>query len=146
MCQLWAAVRCGYGASITEDNSRADAQFLRNALKGEDIVMKSAGTQLRTYCYLADCISGLLFILLCGQSGEAYNIANRDSVVTIRQYAQVLEFLFVLKIHPIRKRPVILPAAGLCWMAVSSRSLGGSLFGRYRMDCRRLSGFPKRSD
>lgn len=79
-----------YGASITEDNSRADAQFLRNALKGEDIVMKSAGTQLRTYCYLADCISGLLFILLCGQSGEAYNIANRDSVVTIRQYAQVL--------------------------------------------------------
>ena len=79
-----------YGASITEDNSRADAQFLRNVLRGEDIVMKSAGTQLRTYCYLADCITGLLFILLLGEKGEAYNIANRHSIVSIREYAGTL--------------------------------------------------------
>ncbi len=79
-----------YGAGITEDNSRADAQFLRNVLKGEDIVMKSDGAQKRTYCYVADCATALLYVLLCGESGEAYNIANKDSIVTIREYAQIL--------------------------------------------------------
>lgn len=79
-----------YGATITDTNSRADAQFLRKALKQEDIVMKSSGAQRRTYCYVADCVSGLLTILLSGTDGEVYNIANPDSIVSVREYAQTL--------------------------------------------------------
>lgn len=79
-----------YGATITGTNSRADAQFLRNALNGEDIVMKSEGLQRRTYCYVADCVCGLLKILLEGKDGEFYNIANPNSIVSVREYAQTL--------------------------------------------------------
>ena len=79
-----------YGHTITDDNSRADAQFLRNALLGKDIAMKSKGTQRRTYCYVADAVSALLFILLNGVKSEVYNIANPHSIVTIAQYAQIL--------------------------------------------------------
>ncbi len=79
-----------YGAGVTSDNSRADAQFLRKVINHEDIVLKSTGTQKRSYCYISDCVSALLNILLLGLSGEAYNIANKNSVVTIKEYAQTL--------------------------------------------------------
>ena len=76
-----------YGPGITDTDSRASAQFTRNVLAGEDIVMKSAGTQLRSYCYSLDCASAILTILTDGASGEAYNISNPASVVTIREVA-----------------------------------------------------------
>lgn len=79
-----------YGPTITEDNSRADAQFLRNALNKENIVLKSKGKQKRTYCYVADAVSALLFILLNGKNIEVYNIANPHSIVSVAQYAQNL--------------------------------------------------------
>jgi len=79
-----------YGPTITPDNSRADAQFLRKVMGGEDIVLKSTGTQLRSYCYVADAVSALLTILLKGRCGEAYNVASRSSTHTIREYAEAL--------------------------------------------------------
>ena len=79
-----------YGPSITNSNSRADAQFLRNAIDKEDIVLKSKGSQRRTYCYVADCVSALLTVLLKGQSPEVYNVANKNSIVSVAEYAQIL--------------------------------------------------------
>ncbi len=79
-----------YGPTITPDNSRADAQFLRKALAGEDIVMKSTGSQLRSYCYVTDAACAILTLLLRGETGLAYNVANRDSNHTIREYAETL--------------------------------------------------------
>lgn len=77
-----------YGPTATPADNRASSQFPRDVLEGKDIVMKSAGTQLRSYCYVLDCASAILAVLLNGQCGRAYNISNPDSVVTIRQMAQ----------------------------------------------------------
>jgi nucleoside-diphosphate-sugar epimerase len=79
-----------YGAVITEDNSRADAQFLRNAINHQDIVMKSSGNQIRSYCYVLDAALALLTILLEGACGEAYNIANCNSNVSIYEFAATI--------------------------------------------------------
>lgn len=79
-----------YGPSLSPTNSRADAQFLRNALRGEDIVMKSDGAQVRSWCYVADAVNGLLTLLDRGLPGAAYNVSNRDAVASIREYAQTL--------------------------------------------------------
>ena len=79
-----------YGPTITKTNSRADAQFLRNALNKADIVMKSEGLQKRTYCYVADCVCALLFIIAKGEDANVYNIANPNSIVSVREYAQTL--------------------------------------------------------
>lgn len=79
-----------YGPNFTETDNRVYAQFIRNILKGEDIVMKSTGEQIRSWCYVVDCVSALLFILLKGVSGEAYNIADSDSVLSIKQLADML--------------------------------------------------------
>lgn len=98
MCSCYAAeysvdsviVRPGhiYGPTMTREDSRAYAQFARNALENQDIIMKSEGKQLRSYCYVFDCVSAILSVLLVGKSGEAYNISNKDSVVSIRELAE----------------------------------------------------------
>lgn len=77
-----------YGSTMTARDTRATAQFARDVLDSKDIVMKSAGTQLRSYCYAPDCASAIITVLLKGNAGEAYNISNRNSVVSIRQIAE----------------------------------------------------------
>jgi nucleoside-diphosphate-sugar epimerase len=79
-----------YGPTITDSDSRATAQFFRNALHGEDIVLKSAGTQLRSYCYAADCASAIMTVLACGESGQAYNSANPEDKITIAGLAETI--------------------------------------------------------
>jgi nucleoside-diphosphate-sugar epimerase len=79
-----------YGPHFTESDNRVYAQFIRNILRGEDIVMKSTGEQFRSWCYSVDCVTALLYVLLKGTSGEAYNIADPTSVLTIRQLAEMV--------------------------------------------------------
>ena len=79
-----------YGPNFTESDNRVYAQFIRNILKGENIIMKSSGEQIRSWCYSVDCAAALLFILLKGESGNAYNIADSDSIQTIKQLAEML--------------------------------------------------------
>lgn len=79
-----------YGPNFTETDNRVYAQFIRNILNGEDIILKSTGEQSRSWCYVVDCVSALFYILLMGSSGEAYNIADSSSVLTIRQLADML--------------------------------------------------------
>lgn len=79
-----------YGPTMTISDSRAASEFIRMAACGKDIVMKSAGIQLRSYCYVVDCVSAILTVLLNGKIGEAYNISNPASVVTIRNFAECL--------------------------------------------------------
>ena len=79
-----------YGPHFTESDNRVYAQFIRNVINGDDIVMKSAGSQYRSWCYVEDCVSALLYILLKGKRGEAYNIADKSSVVSIRELAEMI--------------------------------------------------------
>lgn len=77
-----------YGPHMTATDNRAHAQFFRNALKGENIVLKSSGTQVRSYNYVADCVAALFSVLMQGSSGEAYNLANPQSTLTIADLAE----------------------------------------------------------
>ena len=79
-----------YGPGFTANDNRVYAQFIRNVLRGEDIVMKSTGEQMRSWCYVEDCVTALLLILEKGVSGEAYNIADENSVVSIRDLAEMI--------------------------------------------------------
>ena len=87
-----------YGPAITPKNSRADAQFLRKALAGEDIILKSPGAQVRSYCYAADATAALITLMLKGKPAQAYNVANPDCAVSIREYAETLAALAGVKL------------------------------------------------
>ena len=79
-----------YGPKFTESDTRAYAQFLRNVISGKNIVLKSTGSQMRSWCYVVDCASAILFVTLLGQNGEAYNIADRNSNLSIKEFAQAI--------------------------------------------------------
>lgn len=79
-----------YGPHFTDYDTRAYAQFVRNARNHEDIVLKSRGEQYRSWLYVKDCASAILTILLKGQNGEAYNVADVNSCVTIRELAEAI--------------------------------------------------------
>lgn len=79
-----------YGPTMLKTDSKAISQFIKNALNKEDIVLKSKGFQYYSYTYVADAVSGLLTIMLKGQNGEAYNIADQKSNITLKDLAEIL--------------------------------------------------------
>lgn len=79
-----------YGPTLLKSDTKAMSQFLQKALKGEDIVLKSAGTQYYSYTYVADAVSGLLTVLLKGMTGEAYNIADEASDIRLKDLANFI--------------------------------------------------------
>lgn len=79
-----------YGPTLQMTDTKALSQFIKKGLAKENIVLKSAGTQYYSYCYTADSVSGLLTILLKGESGEAYNIADEKSDIMLKDLAQLV--------------------------------------------------------
>ncbi|MCR4796208.1 MAG: NAD-dependent epimerase/dehydratase family protein [Ruminococcus sp.] len=79
-----------YGPTATPGDKRASSQFFRDVIGGSDIIMKSAGSQLRSYCYVVDCASAILTVMLNGKVCFPYNIANTDSNITIRELAETI--------------------------------------------------------
>ena len=76
-----------YGPTVILGDSKAPTQFIMNAVRGENIVLKSAGTQEFSYGYVGDCAMAMLYILEKGDKGEAYNIADPKSRVLLRDFA-----------------------------------------------------------
>lgn len=87
-----------YGPHFTERDNRAYAQFLSRAKEGKDILLKSSGSQMRSWCYVEDCATALLSLLKEGKSGEAYNIADPSSQATVRQLAETIASLAGVKV------------------------------------------------
>lgn len=79
-----------YGPTMLESDTKAISQFIKKAVQGEDIVLKSEGNQYYSYTYVADAVSGLLTVLLKGKSGEAYNIADISSDIRLKDLASIL--------------------------------------------------------
>ena len=79
-----------FGPGFTDSDSRASAQFFRDAMAGKDIVLQSSGTQHRTFTYIDDCVSGMLAVASRGVTGEAYNISNASNNVMFRDFAQAV--------------------------------------------------------
>lgn len=79
-----------FGPGFTDSDSRASAQFFRDAMAGQDIVLQSSGLQHRTFTYIDDCVSGILAVASRGMTGEAYNISNANNNVMFREFAQAV--------------------------------------------------------
>lgn len=79
-----------YGPTMLLSDTKAISQFIKKCMANEDIVLKSSGTQFYSYTYMADAASGLLWGMLTGKRGEAYNIAEEHSDITLKDLASVL--------------------------------------------------------
>lgn len=87
-----------YGPTILSTDTKAISQFFNNALRGEDIILKSEGGQYYSYQYVADSVSGLITVLLKGACGEAYNIADKSGDIMLRELAKLIAGLVRRKV------------------------------------------------
>ena len=79
-----------YGPTLRITDTKALSQFISKALVGENIVLKSEGKQYYSYLHVRDAVSGILTILLKGDAGEAYNIADEASDIHLKDLAGVI--------------------------------------------------------
>lgn len=79
-----------FGAGVAYDDGRVFAEFARCAIEKKDIVLHTAGKTVRSYCYTKDAAAAMLFILLKGETGTAYNVTNMDTKMSIAEMAQLV--------------------------------------------------------
>lgn len=83
-----------FGAGVSTQDNRVFAQFARSVIHNEDIILHTTGELSRCYCYTTDAISAMLYILLKGEDGTAYNVANEATYISIRQMAELVAETF----------------------------------------------------
>ena len=79
-----------YGPTMSESDSKAIAQFIKKAVNKENIILKSKGEQFFSYTYVSDAVTALLYILLHGENGEAYNVSGDNSDIALKDLTETL--------------------------------------------------------
>lgn len=78
-----------YGPGMSIYDGRVQADFLKNIVHNENIVLKSMGTAVRTYTYISDATEAMFRILL-DSDDIVYNIGNESCKVSIRELAEIM--------------------------------------------------------
>lgn len=79
-----------YGPGMRIDDQRLPADFAKQVLAGEDIVILSDGTPTRTFCYVSDAVSGYLACLLHGKY-DYFNIGIEEPEIMVRDVAKLYQ-------------------------------------------------------
>lgn len=82
-----------YGPGMSIYDGRVQADFLKNVVNNENIVLKSKGEAVRTYTYISDAISAMFNVLL-NSKDMVYNIADENSKTSIRELAETLASIY----------------------------------------------------
>ena len=78
-----------FGPTMLGTDTKASSQFIIKSLCGENVVLKSKGDQFFSYCYVSDAVAAMLFILLHGKTGEAYNLSSSGCDTRLRDFASI---------------------------------------------------------
>ena len=95
--------------TVNYNDERVFAYFARSIAENKDIILKTTGEVVRSFCYITDAITAILTVLLKGKNGEAYNIACPDATKSIRDIATLLTQKYnlqtIFEIEPNTKYP-----------------------------------------
>lgn len=134
-----------FGAGVSTDDNRVFAQFARSVIKGKNIVMHTKGESAKPYCYTTDCVSAIIYILLRGEKGEAYNVANQETYISIKDMANFLCTHFNPKLKVVVEEHPEMGYAPVTKLNLSTeklRSIGWlPRYGLYDMFNRLIKGF-----
>lgn len=79
-----------YGPWMSLEDGRVHADFVADIVNGRDITLRSDGSAVRTFCYIADATRAFFIGLLCGNEGEVYNVGNETAKLSVKQLAETL--------------------------------------------------------
>ena len=82
-----------YGPGISLNDGRVFADFVKNIVNNEDIVLNSDGSAKRCFIYISDMIRAVFYVLFNGENREAYNISSSQEI-SILELANLLIALY----------------------------------------------------
>ncbi len=82
-----------YGPGMSIYDGRVQADFLKNVVNNEDIVLKSKGEAVRTYTYIGDAVNGMFKVLLHSKD-MVYNIADEACKTSIKELAETMVTIY----------------------------------------------------
>lgn len=78
------------GPGVKEDDNRVFAQFLKSYFHHKDIILYTPGKSCRSCLYIADAVTAILTVMLCGKYNQAYNCANESTYGSIANMADLV--------------------------------------------------------
>jgi UDP-glucuronate decarboxylase len=88
-----------YGPGLRCDDGRVFADFAYAVAHRKPITLTSSGSAIRAYCYVSDAVAGIMTVLLCGAAGEAYNLANPNAVISVKDLAEMLSSTYGIPVN-----------------------------------------------
>lgn len=79
-----------FGPGVEFSDNRVFAEFMRCAIKKQNITLRTMGSTERCYLYTADAASAILIVLTKGEPGESYTVANSDTYCSILDMAKLV--------------------------------------------------------
>lgn len=79
-----------FGADVNVNDKRVFAYIAKSAIKHNDVVLNTPGETKHNYCYTTDAVDAILRILLFGNNGEAYNVANEQTYMSVKDMADAV--------------------------------------------------------
>jgi UDP-glucuronate decarboxylase len=76
-----------YGPGLRITDQRVIPDLARDIFEDRDMVLYSDGSATRTFCYIADAVTGYVKALVQGRRGEAYNIGCDSPEISIDELA-----------------------------------------------------------
>jgi dTDP-glucose 4,6-dehydratase len=78
------------GSGIDYNDTRVAAYFARSVIEKKDIILNTKGTTTRNIIYISDVLSAMLTLMVLGEKGNAYNVAQSNEILTIAETAEMI--------------------------------------------------------
>lgn len=79
-----------FGTGVSYNDTRVFAEFARCVIESKDIILHTKGETKRSYLDVDDAVNAIVTILLKGENGQAYNVANENTFCSIYEMAQMV--------------------------------------------------------
>ena len=79
-----------YGPGLKLNDRRVIPDFFNDAINKHKIVILSDGSPTRSFCYVSDAIKGFMLALLSEFNGEAFNIGNDLTEISMKGIAELI--------------------------------------------------------
>lgn len=83
-----------FGPGMRLDDYRVIPNFAAHALEKKPIPVYGSGKHTRTFCYVADGVTGFLKVLLSEYNGEVFNVGNDGNEISMENLAKTVAELF----------------------------------------------------
>jgi nucleoside-diphosphate-sugar epimerase len=81
------------GPGLALNDERLHINFIAQMREKNKIILKSDGSARRSFIYITDAIAGMLTVMLKGERGQAYNVADENGEASVLELARIMSSL-----------------------------------------------------